>query len=1142
MKEILSNLKKLEEYQYTTISGLNEGEKYVLPSLLYDKKVVFVVSGDNFVENCQAQLKALNKKVLVLNEKLPLIYGFNDSNQKAFKNYYDCLSRLYLQDFDCLIIKPEALFQKLPNKEYISSNVLNIEVGKDYLIEDIVRKLIQMGYSKQEVITRAGEFSVRGDLVDIFAINNSFPIRISFFDTEVEQINFYDQNSFKMGKALKATTIFCNSFFSSANCDKEALKESIKKDLSKVQLDSQSMLRLTNIANTQFEYLDEDLQGLSSVFYLPFCDYFNSTIFDYLDSKNTLVLIDEPRLITDKIKEIEEENVSNFLSLSIKGELLPKTMELYVERKQILKQILDFKLVALSRLISQNKLFDSQYCVNFICPACRRYQNKLVELTDELKNYKKNGYTIFVSCAMPLTLNKLKTFLADEKVDFEEVLGLETLKEGKINISLQNIPYSAHFEMEHFLLVGSLDINNKQVLTEKTIESDSKPKFLPKVGDYVVHQVHGVGKCLGIKNLKITSSNRDYIVIEYKDGDILYLPSENADMLSAFVGEATPKCNKIGGTEFFKVKQRVKNSIKEMAFDLIKVYSARLNSKGFKYSKDTYLQQDFENAFPYPYTQDQTNTIKEIKQDMEGPKIMDRLVCGDVGFGKTEVALVAAFKAIQDGKQVAIICPTTILCEQHYNTALSRMKNFLVSVGVINRFKTKKEQEVILKELKEGKIDLICGTHRLFSDDVKFKDLGLIILDEEQRFGVEDKEKLKNLKKTVDVLSLSATPIPRTLYMSLVGIRDVSFLATAPKERKKITTTVIDYSDSLLVEACKKELERGGQVLIVYNKVESITNFYAHVRSLLPEATISFAHGQMTSKELEKAIYDLYTRKTQILISTVLIENGVDLPYANTLFVIDADKLGLSQLYQLRGRIGRSNIDAYAYFSFQRNKTLTEDSYKRLDAIMEFNDFGSGYKIALRDLEIRGAGDVLGRFQHGHMQQVGYDMYVKLLNEAVSELKGEKVEEVLEAKVDIAQNAYLPPNYISSNEERITFYTMVSRIKSVQEFNSVCQNVKQKYGSLPQPVEQLCRVGLIKNLAQTIYVKTVKIDEFSSKLILHNEVLNTKLFDYFSKTNADFVLSCDKMPIITLRKQNSIQKDQEFLIKFLLNCQQIKNN
>ena len=514
-------------------------------------------------------------------------------------------------------------------------------------------------------------------------------------------------------------------------------------------------------------------------------------------------------------------------------------------------------------------------------------------------------------------------------------------------------------------------------------------------------------------------------------------------MITSNVGDFTPKCNKIGGAEFYNTKQKVKASVKKMALNLLKIYSKRQATKGFVYSKDTYLQQAFENAFPYTYTTDQSEAISQIKRDMESPQIVDRLVCGDVGYGKTEVALCAAYKAIQDGKQVAIICPTTILCEQHYNTCVSRMKDFMVRVAVINRFKTKAEQEHILQDLKNGDIDLICGTHRLLSKDVVFKDLGLLILDEEQRFGVEDKEKLKALKTNVDVLTLSATPIPRTLYMSLVGIRDISFLNTPPKDRINTETYVIDYSDTLLVDACKKELARGGQVLIVYNRVQTIYDFYAKVQKLLPEASIGLAHGQMQSKELEDSIYKLYTKQTQILISTVLIENGIDLPFANTLIVIDADKLGLSQLYQLRGRIGRSTRSSYAYFTFERNKVLSQEAYRRLDALMEFSEMGSGYKIAMRDLEIRGAGDILGAEQSGHMEKVGYDLYIKLLNQAVNEIKGQEQEniEYKDVKIDIDLNAYIPQEYIVGDENRIMYYTKISKINSQEQLYSLQKEI-----------------------------------------------------------------------------------------------------
>lgn len=1139
MEELKKRLKELEPYKYNTISGLNDGEKYFLPSL-FNKKILIVCNNLDSLNNYKIQLQALGKIVLSLEDNLPLVISLNETSSVTYKNYCKTLSLLASENYDVLLVTPQALFQTLPDIEYMKNSTLTLQSGQCYSRQKLIEKLVTMGYSNTELATMIGEFSVRGDIVDIYSSNYPNPIRLTFFDDELERINFFDETTFKLEGETNSITLYCQNLFNK-NVDIKELRESVDKDFSTLKLDSASLLRLTEIISTQFEYLENNISKTSSVFFLPFCNYFNSNIFGFLKD-DTIVIIDEPKLITDKLNEIEENNISSFLDLSLKGEFLPKSINFYQKKTDILQDIKKFKLIAYSRLISQNKIFNSEYCLNFICYQNLKYQNHFVELTQTCKNLKRNHHTILLSAVLPQTINKIKTFFEDDNLDFVEISSISELQTNKVNITTQNIPFSANFEMEHFVLIGSNALNNHQELERKILkQEDTKPKFMPKVGDYVVHQVHGVGKCLGIQNLKLTNVYRDYIIIEYRDGDILYLPPENADMLSSFVGEDNPRCNKIGGTEFFKVKQKVKNSIKEMAFDLKQVYSERLNAKGFKYSPDTYLQTEFENAFPYSYTQDQLTAISEIKKDMESNKIMDRLLCGDVGFGKTEVALVSAFKAIQDGKQVAIICPTTILCEQHYNTALGRLKNFMVEIDALNRFKTKKEQIDILKRLAEGKIDLICGTHRLFSKDVKFKDLGLIILDEEQRFGVEDKERLKNLKKTVDVLSLSATPIPRTLYMSLVGIRDVSFLSTPPKERKPIHTMVVDYSDNILVSACKKELDRGGQVLIVYNRVETILNFYAKVKALLPEASIGVAHGQMTAKQLEDAIYNLYSRKTQILISTILIENGIDLPFANTLFVIDSDRLGLSQLYQLRGRIGRSNIEAEAYFSFASNKSLTEEAYKRLDAIMEFSDFGSGYKIALRDLEIRGAGDVLGKMQHGHIQQVGYDMYVKLLNEVVSEIKGEKVTEVKEIKIDISLNAYLPDSYINGNEQRIAFYTKVSKISSLEEYNGLLQEIKTTYGEIPKSVIQLCTVGLIKNMAQKLGAKRVTLNDFECKIAFYNDILSTPFFDELKKPTTQYVLSLENLPIIKLPNKENLEKTQESLINLLHKFMQIKN-
>ena len=1143
MRKLIERLKELENFKYSTISGLNDGEKYFLPSLFSSK--IVIITTNNQINNYYEQLSK-TKKVLMLDSSLPQVISLGEKNTKVFKDYCLTLTNLALNNFDILLLTPSSLFQTLPSKIF-AKNFLNLKIGINFNQKELILKLISMGYKKEEILSSTGEFSVRGDIIDLFPINLDRPIRLNFFDDEIEKINYFDPVNFAIEEELNEVQIFMNSLLNFENEDIENLQKTIKQNFSNIKIDAQSLVRLSSIVDSQFEFLQNGSSEVSSVFFLPFLSYFNASIFDYLD-RTTKIFIDEPKLITDKLTDIENENLSTFLDLSLKGELLPKAVDFYRKKKDILTDLTKFPLVAFNRLISQNKIFKSDYCLNFLCQPFLNYQNRLLDLIDLLKMYKDNKVTALISAALPLTLKRIKNFLEEEHLPFielESCSNILNLEEGKIYLTLQNFPYSANFENEKFVLIGSLSLNKESTIKPNKINKPQieKAKFLPKVNDFVVHEVHGVGKCLGIKNMKLTSVSRDYIIIEYKDGDLLYLPPENADMLSAYVGEVAPKCNKIGGTEFFKIKQKVKNSLKEMAFDLTKVYSERLNSKGFKYSPDTYLQQEFENAFEFSYTPDQISAIKDIKADMESSKIMDRLLCGDVGFGKTEVALVASYKAIQDGKQVAIICPTTILCEQHYNTALSRLKNFLVNVEAINRFKTKREQNKILENLKEGKIDLICGTHRLFSKDVVFKDLGLIILDEEQRFGVEDKEKLKNIKRTVDVLSLSATPIPRTLYMSLTGIRDVSFLSTPPKMRKPIKTMVIDYSDTLLVNACKKELERGGQVLIVQNRIENIYNFYAHVKSLLPDAQIGVAHGQMDAKTLENAIYDLYTRKTQILISTILIENGIDLPFANTLFVMDADKLGLSALYQLKGRIGRSNIEAYAYFSFSKNKFLTQEAYKRLDAIMEFNDFGSGYKIAMRDLEIRGAGDILGKLQHGHIQQVGYDMYVKLLNEAVKEIKGEKLDSLKDIKIDISINAFLPDSYIASNEERISFYTKISKISSTEDFNNLIEETSKSYGDLPKSVLQLCMVGLIKNLAQKINVKQIVLNEFISKVIFYNDLLTdpqyASIYKELSKPSANYVLTCDNMPIIKFRQQN-IEKNQSMLINFLNNFTQIK--
>ena len=1129
--------KLMKENGRITINGLGYGERAFLLSTIKEKSLLICLDSDE-LNKTKEQLLGLGKKVLSIDEKLPLLFGMNETANPLFKEYYNVLSSIATENFDVILILPQVLMQKLPSLERIKQSVINIKVGKSYNLEDLILSLKTMGYVRQDMVSSSGEFSLRGDILDVFLTNFSSPIRISFFDDEVEKINTFNVNSYTIGEVFDSVEILPSTLALINENEKEEVVKTIKNSLIKTNFQDETMLRLNDICSFQIDSLENNLSSVSSVFFLPFCEFFNSTILDYFDSKSIL-FFNEPRRILDLLDIFYKEFNESWQSLYFKGEYLLEHKQFYVEKSKIFSSLKSKKAASFNRTFENNNIFESENSLNVRVLPQQKYFTDFNELVKDVINFSNDNKTIVLSCATPLTINKVGNLLKVAKLDFKQIDNISNVDGQGIFITEQNIPSSVLLFDLGFLIIGSTALNANPVSVIKTERKD-KPTFLPQVGDYVVHQIHGVGKCIKIEKLKLSSSYRDYFVLEYSGGDVLYVPTENVDILSSFVGEANPKCNKIGGVEFYKTKQKVKESIKKMAFDLIKVYSYRQNNKGFRYSKDTYLQTAFEDAFEFEHTADQLQAIKDIKYDMESGKIMERLVCGDVGYGKTEVALVAAYKAIQDGKQVAIICPTTILSQQHYNTAISRMKDFGVNVAVINRFKTKKQQEQIIEDLAKGKIDLICGTHRLLSSDVSFKDLGLLILDEEQRFGVEDKDKIKSIKSTVDVLTMSATPIPRTLYMSLVGIRDISFLNTPPKDRKPIHTSVIDYSDNIVVDATQKELARGGQVLIIYNRVETIMDFYGKIKNLLPDVQIGVAHGQMNSKMLEDAIYKLYSGQTQVLISTVLIENGIDLPLANTLIVVDADKLGISQLYQIRGRIGRSTRSAYAYLTFAKNKVLTQDAYKRLDALMEFSDFGSGYKIAMKDLEIRGAGDVLGSQQHGHMQKVGYDLYVKLLNEAVSEIKGETVEELKEVKIDIAINAHLPREYIVGDENRISCYSKISKLKTLDEIKSLEKELKDMYGEVPKETMQLCYVALIKNLAQSLKVKSVRIDNLGAKVYFYNDILDTKLIDFLSKGSTTFVLNLTNMPIITLPNDSSIYKNQQNVINFLIKASQNK--
>lgn len=743
----------------------------------------------------------------------------------------------------------------------------------------------------------------------------------------------------------------------------------------------------------------------------------------------------------------------------------------------------------------------------------KSYVRDFLSLEKDIKFYLQKGISVVLFGGEKSYI--LENFLRENKITF---LDFSQYERGQkcLYISKIAFPFSFSFLKSDIIAIGLEDLFSISV-DYKKVSKKKQVMFLPKINDYVVHEFYGIGRCIAIEKLKVASDEKDYFIIEYKNNSKLYLPTSEANLITLYSGgDAEPKLSSLGTGEFEKIKQKVKAKLKEISGELAKVYNLRMSKSGFAFKKDITLENAFDKAFKYELTIDQAQAIADVENDMMSSKIMDRLICGDVGFGKTEVAMRASFKAVLNAKQVLVLCPTTILSMQHYLTFKERMKDFDIRIEVLNRFKTQAETTKIINRLKNGEIDILIGTHKALSDNVKFHDLGLLVLDEEQRFGVLDKEKIKKIKTDVDVLSMSATPIPRTLHMALSGIRDISIIATPPKQRLPIQTYIAPFDDEILKKALDREMIRRGKAFVIYNRVQGIMQVAEHIKELMKGARVGVAHGQMTPNELENVIAKLFNNEFNILVSTTLIENGVDLPSANTLFVIDADNLGLSQLYQLRGRIGRSDKLAYAYLTYNPGKVLTTDAVKRLEAINEFRELGSGFKIAMRDLEIRGAGNILGKEQHGHMLKVGYELYMKLLSQVLAEAKNEEVKDTKIVKMTVAVSAFISEDFVKNDDERIKFYSQISEIENEKMYKQVCLSFKSAYGRLPKETDNLCKIAFVKNLASVYPIKEIVINQDRYEIILergedYNSVL--KLF-------SDFTLSLKNSQLPTLIKQD----------------------
>ena len=966
-------------------------------------------------------------------------------------------------------------------------NVISINGQTTVDESELSRKLVKLGYEKTYQVEAPGQFSIRGGIVDIFDLTEENPYRIELWGDEVESIRSFDILSQRSIEKLSSISIY-------PACEMTLSEEQLKKGMEKIEKEGKSFAQKlredfhteeAHRVETQIKELKEEVFEFKNLVNLDsYVHYFYEETVSFLelfDKDRTCVFIDEPARVKEHADAVELEFRESMMHRLEKGYILPGQTDLLYSLSEITAKLSNYRTVTLSALDLKTSLIKADRKADISAKSISSYNNSFEALLQDLKRYKKNGFRVLLlsgsrtraaRLARDLSENDLAAFYT-ENPDRE-------IKPGEIMTFYGRVVKGFEYPLLKFAVISESDIfgaEKKKKKKKKQYEGRKINDFSElQIGDYVVHENHGLGIYKGIEKVEVDKVVKDYIKIEYRDGGNLYVLATGLDVIQKYASADArkPKLNKLGTQEWTKTKNKAKEAACEVARDLVELYAVRQQSEGYAFGKDTVWQREFEEMFPYEETEDQLAAIEATKADMESNKIMDRLICGDVGYGKTEIAIRAAFKAVQEGKQVVYLVPTTILAQQHYNTFVQRMKDFPVRVDLLSRFRSSSQQKKTVEDLKKGLVDIVIGTHRVLSSDVTFKDLGLLIVDEEQRFGVAHKEKIKKMKEQVDVLTLTATPIPRTLHMSLIGIRDMSVLEEAPGDRLPIQTYVLEYNEEMVREAIVRELSRNGQVYYVYNRVNNIADVSSRIQSLVPEANVAFAHGQMQERELEKIMYNFINGEIDVLVSTTIIETGLDISNVNTMIIHDSDNMGLSQLYQLRGRVGRSNRTAYAFLMYKRDKVLKEVAEKRLAAIKEFTELGSGFKIAMRDLEIRGAGNLLGVRQHGHMQAVGYDLYCKMLNEAVKSLKGISTKEDFNTTVDLDVDAFIPPTYIVNEVQKLDIYKRIAGLENQTECEDMKEELLDRFGETPLPVINLFRISMIRVKAHQLYITDVK--------------------------------------------------------------------
>ena len=971
---------------------------------------------------------------------------------------------------------------------YLASHVLFFD--KNSVIDEAALsvKLVEMGYEKTWQVEKPGQFSIRGGIVDVYDMTEENPYRIELWGDSVDSIRSFDVLSQRSVENLSRVCIYpaTELMLSEGRRHDGFLKiEKETKQFAK-KLRAEGCAEEAHRIETQVKELKESAQEFGAVVNLEsYVHYFyerTESFLQFFDPKQSVIFLDEPQRLSENADALELEFRESMAHRLEKGYILPGQADLLYASKEIGAYLSRCRTVSLAAIEAKSPLFKAEQRFEITARSMASYNNSFEALIRDLKRYKKSGSRVLLLCGSRTRAKRLAVDLREQELAafYSEDPDRE-VQPGEVMLFYGYVAKGFEYPLLKFAVISEGDIfgaPKKKKKKKSQYEGTKIRDFADlKVGDYVVHETHGLGVYQGIEKVSAEGTVRDFIKISYRDGGNLYVLATGLDVIQKYASADAakkPKLNKLGTQEWTKTKTKVRSAVNEVAKDLVELYALRQQSEGFAFSEDTVWQREFEEMFPFEETEDQLAAIAATKRDMESRKIMDRLVCGDVGYGKTEIAIRAAFKAVQDGKQVVFLVPTTILAQQHYNTFVQRMKDFPIRIDLMSRFRTAAQQKKTIEDLRKGQVDIIIGTHRVLSSDLKYKDLGLLIIDEEQRFGVTHKEKIKKMKENVDVLTLTATPIPRTLHMSLIGIRDMSVLEEAPNDRLPIQTYVMEYNEEMVREAIVRELSRDGQVYYVYNRVNNIADVAAQIGELVPEATVAFAHGQMSERELEKIMYDFINGEIDVLVATTIIETGLDISNVNTIIIHDSDRMGLSQLYQLRGRVGRSSRTAYAFLMYKRDKMLKEVAEKRLAAIREFTDLGSGFKIAMKDLEIRGAGNLLGERQHGHMEAVGYDLYCKMLNEAVKNLKG--AQDVLDfsTTVELDVDAFIPPTYIVNEQQKLDIYKRIAGVETKAESDEMIEELLDRFGDVPKSVDNLLRIALMRVQAHQLYITEVK--------------------------------------------------------------------